>query len=447
MTIAVDKLIGSTVASLLLFLLSQSVVAGADEKTLKQSEQQLQQIEGLIETLRADLSESEAARNKLLAELQQSEQQIGLSAKRLHQIGEQLRQRQATLDDLELRFDSRQESLQAERQALKLQVRAAYAMGRQQRLKILLNQQDPTIVSRLMVYYDYFNKARLTQMGRIRQSMDELQRVKLEISKERSQLLELQSKELAEREEQERNRQQRQDVVASLSLELRDKGERLAALIKDQEQLQSLLKQLRLQQLTSPLERTETPPISALKGKLRWPVNGRILASFGSTKAGNLKWDGMIIAAPEGREVHAIHRGRVAFADWLRGFGLLMIIDHGNGYMSLYGHNQSLFRETGEWVEAGERVALVGNSGGRTDSGIYFGIRINGDPVNPKKWCQQLKNRNQISFFPVLNREMGILSNSSGIPAEWVWISRKGIELRETGSKVQQVFSRVLDKV
>ena len=114
-------------------------------------------------------------------------------------------------------------------------------------------------------------------------------------------------------------------------------------------------------------------------------------------RRGNLKWDGMIIAAPEGREVHAIHRGRVAFADWLRGFGLLMIIDHGNGYMSLYGHNQSLFRETGEWVEAGERVALVGNSGGRTDSGF---TSASGSMVTrqSEKWCQQLKNRNQISF-------------------------------------------------
>ena len=261
------KWIGSTVTSLFLLLLFQGWAAGATEKTLKHSENQLQQIEGLIETLRADLNQSGAIRSRLSAELQESEKLIGLSAKRLHQIDKELHRQQARLDDLEKEYRGQLEALQVERQALTQQVRAAYAMGRQQRLKILLNQQDPAIVSRLMVYYDYFNKARLEQMGRIRQSMAGLQRVRAEIGSERAQLLELQSSALAEREQQEINRQQRQAVVDSLSLEMRDKGERLAALMKDQEQLQALLKQLHQQQLATPLEQTETQPISALKGK------------------------------------------------------------------------------------------------------------------------------------------------------------------------------------
>ena len=442
------KWIGSTATSLFLLLLFQGWAAGATEKTLKHSENQLQQIEGLIKTLRADLNQSGAIRSRLSAELQESEKLIGLSAKRLHQIDKELHRQQARLDDLEKEYRGQLEALQVERQALTQQVRAAYAMGRQQRLKILLNQQDPAIVSRLMVYYDYFNKARLEQMGRIRQSMAGLQRVRAEIGSERAQLLELQSSALAEREQQEINRQQRQAVVDSLSLEMRDKGERLAALMKDQEQLQALLKQLHQQQLATPLEQTETQPISALKGKLRWPVKGRVRASFGTAKAGNLKWDGMIIAAPEGREVHAIHRGRVAFADWLRGFGLLMIIDHGGGYMSLYGHNQSLFRETGEWVEAGERVALVGNSGGRSDFGVYFGIRVDGNPVNPKKWCERIKKGNRISFSPVLNSQIKSLSNGLSISAERARVRSRGIrQPPRTGSAVQQASSQVLDKV
>jgi septal ring factor EnvC (AmiA/AmiB activator) len=97
-----------------------------------------------------------------------------------------------------------------------------------------------------------------------------------------------------------------------------------------------------------------------------------------------------MISAPEGREVRAVHHGRVAFADWLRGFGLLMIVDHGDGYMTLYGHNQSLFKEVGDWVGADEAIALVGNSGGRERSGVYFGIRFKGRPVNPTKWCRRL---------------------------------------------------------
>lgn len=436
----------SVAISLFLFLASQGWVAGAPENKIKQSENQLQQIEGRIETLRADLSESGSHRDQLLSELQESEKQIGLSAKRLHHIGDQLRQQQARFDDLEKKYTVQQEALQDERLALKRQVRAAYAMGRQQRLKILLNQQDPAIVSRLMVYYDYFNEARLQQMGRIRRSMDDLQRARVEISNERAQLLDLESRELAERAQQEANRQQRQEVVDSLGLEMRDISERLAALVKDQEQLLKLLTQLREQELSMPLEQTEVLPISSLKGKLRWPVKGRIEASFGTTKAGNLKWDGMIIAAPEGHEVYAIHRGRVAFADWLRGFGLLMIIDHGGGYMSLYGHNQSLFREAGEWVEAGERIALVGSSGGRSHSGVYFGIRIGGDPVNPKQWCQRIQSGNRVSFSPMLNSQIESLSNSLSIPAERARVSKSAILFNVSGSAVKELFSRVTDK-
>jgi len=443
---AVDIRTRSTAICLLLFLLSQGRLAGGVDKTLQQSEDQLQQIEGQIETLQADLNESGTHRNRLLAELRESEKQIGLSARRLDRISNQLRQQKLRLDDLEQQYDRQQQALQAERHALSQQVRAAYAMGRQQRLKILLNQQDPAIVSRLMVYYDYFNKARLEQMGRLRRSMEAVKHVRLEIGSERSRLLDLQSSELVERAQQETNRQQRQQVVDVLSLEMRDKSERLTVLIRDQTQLQALLKKLHEQQLSAPLEQTETRPITALKGKLRWPVKGRVRASFGTTKAGKLKWDGMIIGAPEGSEVRAIHRGRVAFSDWLRGFGLLMIIDHGGGYMSLYGHNQSLLRETGEWVEAGERVALVGNSGGRSDSGVYFGIRIGGDPVNPKKWCQRVQRGNRVSIFPSLNREIEFLSKGFNTPHEQAWMSRKGIQVKVTGSAFQQGFLHTLDK-
>ncbi len=131
-------------------------------------------------------------------------------------------------------------------------------------------------------------------------------------------------------------------------------------------------------------------PFKALRGGLEWPARGRLVSLFGTQRAGNLKWDGVVIAAKEGSEVKAIHHGRVAFSDWLRGFGLLMIIDHGDGYMSLYGHNQSLFKETGDWVEPGETIAVMGNSGGQRNAGVYFGIRYKGKAVNPKKWCKRV---------------------------------------------------------
>jgi septal ring factor EnvC (AmiA/AmiB activator) len=142
------------------------------------------------------------------------------------------------------------------------------------------------------------------------------------------------------------------------------------------------------------LEPVTEEPFASRKGELAWPAKGRIGARFGSARGvGRLYWDGVLIEAPEGGEVRSVHYGRVAFADWLRGFGLLLIIDHGDGYMTLYGYNQSLFKETGEWVEAGEVIAQVGRSGGRSTSGVYFGIRHNGEPIDPKKWCKKINGR------------------------------------------------------
>jgi septal ring factor EnvC (AmiA/AmiB activator) len=133
----------------------------------------------------------------------------------------------------------------------------------------------------------------------------------------------------------------------------------------------------------------EHQPFAKLRGRLNWPSRGKLITRYGSArKVGKLKWQGVNISAPEGTEVRAISHGRVAFSDWLRGFGLLTIIDHGDGYMSLYGGNQSLFKEVGDWVEAGEAIASVGNSGGRQDSALYFEIRHNGKPSNPLKWCR-----------------------------------------------------------
>ena len=156
--------------------------------------------------------------------------------------------------------------------------------------------------------------------------------------------------------------------------------------------LHSLVKQLQAEQIIAlPLETAGDIPFKQLKGALEWPTRGRLTTLYGALKAVGLKWDGVIISAPEGQEVKSIHHGRVAFADWLRGFGLLLIIDHGDGYMTLYGHNQSLFKEIGEWVKPGETVALVGRSGGKGSAGVYFGIRYNGRPVNPQSWCRKAK--------------------------------------------------------
>lgn len=368
------------------------------------NKQQLEHIRGRITSLNQELDSAKGQHADLNSELQELEQEVGRLARHLRVIAGSLKRQHARLDDLQQQRQAQEQKLDRHRHTLARQVRAAYAMGRQERLKILLNQQDPAIVSRVLVYYDYFNKARAERLQVIQSLLQRIGKIETEVGQEEQRLQELQTKELEQQARLDKVRLARKEVIASLSSQIHEKGKELEGLKKDERQLQSLMERLREERLAAPSEAAaEHKSFKALKGQLPWPSSGALVARFGMEKRGGLKWDGVLISAPEGREVKAVHHGRVAFADWLRGFGLLLIIDHGDGYMSLYGHNQSLFKEAGDWVEQGEPIALVGNSGGRLDSGVYFGIRYQGRPVNPKLWCKKTKG-NRIGMRAKVNK-------------------------------------------
>jgi len=366
-------------------------VPGAETGARDNPEGELEQVQKRIRNLATDLASATVRYQALQQELEQSERRIGESGQRLHELDQRLARQRTRLSALQRQRQQQSASLERQRGALAAQVRAAYVMGRQQRLKILLNQQEPAVVSRMLVYYDYLNRARVSQMAQISSILHDLQQTEREIAGQNERLQSLRVIEQDEQQQLAASRQQRQRVLRELDRDLQDKGARLARLQQDAQQLQALIRKLQQTLDELPQVKTDERPLKALKGQLSWPLKGRLLARFGSRKAGNLRWDGVMIGAPEGRKVKAVHRGRVAFADWLRGFGLLLIIDHGDGYMTLYGNNQSLFKETGEWVEAGEPVALAGSSGGRRESGVYFGIRVKGKAVNPRKWCRRTK--------------------------------------------------------
>ncbi len=372
---------------LLLIWIAPLCQGAADQKELGQKEHELQQLRGQIESLQSDLVDSELRHSELIEELRASEQRLGQSARHLRVLKGRLGQQRERLAVLQEQRRSKLKELDLQREALGRQLRAAYAMGRQERIKILLNQQDPAIVSRMMVYYDYFNRARTSQMEQINKVMEALDRMSEEIGLEEQRLRELQTRELEETESLAEIRVLRQQVLTALGSDIRNKDQELQGLKKSEGQLQKLIEQLQDVWIDQMLDAEVSTPFETRKGKLHWPAKGRLTARFGTRKAGNLKWDGVVIAAPDGMEVKAVHHGRVAFADWLQGFGLLLIIDHGNGYLSLYGHNQSLFKDTGDWVVQGEPVASVGRSGGNANSGVYFGIRHKGKAVNPRSWC------------------------------------------------------------
>ena len=389
--------------------------AVSNEEKAEAKASELKQLRGRIGDVKMEIKDSKTRHRRLLNELRDSEKLIGRAARRLRVLAGSLNRQRQKIVGLGDRRSKQQEALAVHQQALASQMRAAYAMGRQERLKILLNQQDPAVVSRVLVYYDYFNRTRTRQMERIGALLETLRQTENELVEEERRLLELQSRELATKQQLDHSQEERKQVIASLKSEMKSKGAELTGLKMDEQQLKNLLGRLQEELLPVPMDNLERKPFKSRKGRLHWPTKGRLVARFGTSKAGNLKWDGVIISSPEGREVKAIHHGRVAFSDWLRGFGLLLILDHGDGYMSLYGHNQTLFKETGEWVEPGEPLALVGSSGGRSSTGVYFGIRYKGRPVNPKKWCKKSKG-NRVGYLNPVSE--GMSKKSLGVATE-----------------------------
>jgi septal ring factor EnvC (AmiA/AmiB activator) len=365
------------------------LAAAEQQASRAQLEQVRERIAGLQQRMRA----AEGEQHELTTQLQEAEQQIGRVARRLRVLAGQLQRQQQRLDDLRRSEQAQLGQLAGERRELARQVRAAYVMGRQERLKILLNQQDPARVSRVLTYYDYVNRARARRMAEIQRRLERLAGTRDEIGREEQRLRGLQQTELAAQATLEQQQVARRFVLRALAAELMSQGEELERLRRNEGQLQELLSEIEQALADIPDVSPADQSFDRRRGQLPWPAQGQLVAGFNSPKIGGLRWDGVMIGAPEGREIRAVHHGRVAFADWLRGFGLLLIIDHGDGWMTLYGHNQSLFKEVGDWVEAGEPVALVGASGGRETAGVYFGIRHQGKPVDPAEWCQRPRGR------------------------------------------------------
>lgn len=363
------------------------MAAGAPGKA---TQADLDQLRSRIESLRENLTRSEGERNAVRIELRDMEQKIALSGKRLHQIARELQSRERKLDELRREQAREQEKLGAQRNALAAQVRAAYIMGREPYLKLLLNQQDPSALGRSLAYYGYFNRLRSARMTEAAARLSSLARLEQGIREETAQRLILREREQAERKAYLANRAARTEVLAKLNSEIRTRGDELERAVQDEKRLAELLRKLEPALARIPRETGGPPdtPFAALKGKLHWPVQGRISAPYGGERLeGRLRWQGVLIEAPEGNEVHAVSRGRVAFSGWLRGLGQLVIVDHGGGYLTLYGHNQALYKEAGDWVEAGEAIASVGASGGRDKPALYFEVREQGEPRDPALWC------------------------------------------------------------
>ncbi len=350
----------------------------------------LQAVQRQVRDTRKALARAQDQAGRLESKLAEVESRIGRVSTALEQTEQTLAGLRREQDRLKRRRAALTRRLDQERQALGGLLRAAYAAGRQGRLKLLLNQEDPSALGRNMVYYRYFNQARADQIRRYQEALQTLDELARETAANARALAHTAQTLEREREGLEAMRQTRHETLVALNREIRDSSQTLERLRGDEHQLQALLASIRAVLAEIPTQARDRRPFRSLKGRLPWPTAGRVDNRFGRSRsgaAGALSWNGAFIRARNRPTVHAISHGRVVFADWMRGYGLLVIIDHGEGYMSLYGHNQSLYKVAGDWVEAGELIARVGDSGGQDAPGLYFEIRHRGKPVNPARWC------------------------------------------------------------
>ncbi len=378
----------ATIALLVLFV-SFTFPAHSATSEPDVSPKQLKQLKKTIGKLNSELDKAEGKKNELQKLLKKNELEISRIGKGIHKVQQQLNDAQKRLKKLQKKKKSLELQLKNQQAYLKKQIVTAYSLGRQPAVKVLLNLEDPQKIDRTLAYYDYFNKARAKEIESYRTTIKHLSDTRSAIDQENDKLINARSQLVTSKAELNESQRSRKRTLARLNDSIKGKSLELEKLTNDQKRLEQLLKEVEkaIANLTLP---EDSRPFSQLKSKLPWPTHGRVTEYYGSRLAGGkLRRNGVIIETNSAIQVSAVHYGRVVFSDWIRGFGLMTIVDHGGGYMSLYGHNKSLLKEIGDWVRTGETIAYSGNSGGQKETGLYFEIRKNGRPQNPLKWLQR----------------------------------------------------------
>lgn len=352
-------------------------------------QQQLDALKAKLAKVQADRDRDLQRRDAAELGLRQSERGLAALSREVAGLDSQLAAAQARLVELQRQQAQRQAALDAEKAALAQQIQAAYMEGRESELKLVLDAEDPAVAGRLLAYYDYLDRARAQRIGVVRKDLDALTAVDRQLTDQLAALKKLRdsrAQALADREQQ---RAARRTLVATLDASIRGRETEIGRLKRDAQSLQSLLDDLEQAMTDIPPDLEQAHRFAALRGRLPWPVAGHILKRYGETRAGGrLKWDGDLIAAPPGTPVRAVSYGRVVYSDWMPHFGLLLILDHGDGYLSIYAHNESVLKQVGDWVRAGDAIATLGDTGGQDEPGLYFELRHGTEPLDPRKWMR-----------------------------------------------------------
>ena len=358
--------------------------AARPEADTKKTEAQLAAVKAEIERITREVAASQVERDRLTRDLKSAELSVGEAREAWLEVRRQRAEGAARRAQLATEQHARESQLAENRTALAGQMRAAYTLGRQEPLKLLLNQKDPALAGRMFVYYSYFGRARAGQIKLIEDDVQRIAELGSELEVQDAKLAELEKQQRAQLATLETAREKRSQVLASLEAQSHNRAQSLERLKGEQAGLERLLRELRAAMARFPVEGNDA--FTRLRGKLSWPVSGQLIARFGDARAGGVRWDGVLVATERGTPVKAVCAGRVIYADWLPGLGLLAIVDHGDGYLSLYGHNDRLLKAAGEEVAAGDAIAAAGDSGGSSRPELYFEIRKGGKPVDPRPW-------------------------------------------------------------
>jgi septal ring factor EnvC (AmiA/AmiB activator) len=348
----------------------------------KKTNQTLSKVQQQISQQQESIQQTSEQRSSLENKLRNDDILIAKIVKTIVKTKQDLQETQQTLKNLSREKISLTNKKQQQEKVLAQQLRAAYTSGHHDYIKLLLNQESPSSVERTVTYYKYLNDARTKEIDQFQIVLSDLLAVTTKHQEQAKKLNTLKQEQAEQKITFQESKQARKKTIRALSKELLNSKQLLAKLVAEEENLMVALQRIAVLSQQS----AELNGLKKLKRKLAWPIKGKISQRFGSRKQGYLKWKGILLTAPVGKQVKAIHNGTVLFSDWLKGYGLVTVLDHGAGYMSLYGHNQALLKSVGDRVETGEPIALVGQSGGQSKSGLYFEIRRDGQAVDPKPW-------------------------------------------------------------
>ena len=352
----------------------------------KPSQADLDALAKTISNVQLQIESTRQQRGTVEIELEANEKAINDINQTISSIEDRISNEQRRLTDLEQQSVDLEFKRSEQERLISQYILAAYKNGREEYLKLILNQQNVSRSSRALRYYQYFNDARAAKIAEFQEIISEITSISIDIQESNRNLSAQRDALRAQQNNLEQSQNERLALLTELNETLATRGNELSRLEVQYEEMALLIEELSLAILDISFG-AEGEDFSGLRGSLPWPLEGPLLNAYGANyELGDLNWEVVTIAGASGAEVRAIHHGRVIYSDWFASSGLLLILDHGDGYMSLYAHNQLLYKEVGEWATSGEVIAAVGNTGGRSENGVYFEIRYNGESQDPINW-------------------------------------------------------------